>query len=665
MTKFSSEPKPPAAPDSSGSSEKPLKQGTANGLENTDIVFDRKDSKGRITIGVAFDKLKACLQVTAGSPEELFSADEILNIISGAGIKAPVNKEEVINGLSSLKKEGDTTAFILLGQSPFPGKDGECEMLYSQDSPYVEAGLLLIKIKDAAPGSAGQNIYGAPIEPAAVKTPAITPGENVVQGEDSGFYSSLSGKVTFINNVLAVHKVLDIKISSDNMEASLTCTGAEKLSLKNIQEEIAAHKITSGIDENALDAIVAACDTGAGDQIKDFVFARGTPAGQGRDGEITYLFHKGKGLNLHEHMEEGVIIQGPNVIKSVEKDAEIAFITPPEEPVLGKNIFGKTLPAVQRVKKASLRPGKSVRVSADGLHFYAEASGLPVLEGEKISISNVLQISSLDYKVGNIDFDGIVEIYGDVADGFKVKATKTIIIKGVAGACDLEAGLDILLEGGYNGQKKSRISCKGNLKAKYLDEAQVHARGDIFVKNEMVESNIFCLGRVQVKAGPLYGGSITAKKGIEAYDVGNDMGINTKLIPGDDFELNEEIMKHEEDLAQKNREMVEISKKISPLLKNKTLLKNLPEDAKNKLKETVAHLSKLREERDSLNRDRDELLAREIKDAVPEVVVQHYIFAGALIKIGKTQRQISSVLEGPLRFYQQNELISVEPYSKK
>ncbi|MEI6126111.1 MAG: FapA family protein [Pseudomonadota bacterium] len=665
MTEISSKPKSQALHDAAVSSENPVAQDAASGLENTEIILDKKDSKGGIIIGVACDKLKACLQVTACSSEELFSAEEILTIISSTGITAPVNKEAIIKGLSCLKKEGDTTVFILLGQGPVPGKDGEYEILYPQDNPFVEKGQLLIRIKEATPGSAGQNIYGASIESGSVKIPAITAGDNVLQGKDFGFYSNLSGKVTFTNNVLAVHKVLDIKVSSDQMEAVLTCKGAEKLTLKNIQEEILAHKITSGIDEHALDEAVAACSASATDQIKSFVIARGIAAKQGRDGEIKYLFHKGKGINLHEHVEDGVIIQGPNVITSVEKGAEIAFILPAEEPVPGKDIFGKTVPVFQRVKKATLRPGKSVKVSADGLHFFAEATGLPVVEGDKISISDVLILGSLDYKVGNIDFDGMVEIHGDVADGFKVKASKTIIIKGVAGACDLEAGLDILIEGGCNGQKKSRIICGGNLKAKYLDEVHVHARGDILVKNEMVDSNISCLGRVQVKSGAIYGGSIKAKRGIESYDIGNDMGIKTKLMPGDDFELNEEIKKLEEDIAQKNIELVNISKKIAPLLKDKEGLSKLPEEVKQKLKETIAYLSKLRQDRDSLNQSKEELLVREIKDAVPEIVVHHYVFAGALLKIGKTRRQISSLLEGPLRFYEENELISVEPYSKK
>jgi len=79
--------------------------------------------------------------------------------------------------------------------------------------------------------------------------------------------------------------------------------------------------------------------------------------------------------------------------------------------------------------KASLSAGKNVRVSEDRLHFFAEINGCPIVEtdrlGERISVSELFYVSGdLDLSVGNIDFDGIVEIGGDVEDGFKIKATK-------------------------------------------------------------------------------------------------------------------------------------------------------------------------------------------------------------------------------------------------
>jgi len=638
------------------------KQGAPEPPEKTEVVFDNTDAKGRIQIEVTADKLKAVLKVTAASQDSPYTAEDILGAISSVGITTPINNEAILSGLASLKKQGDETVFILTGQSATAGSDGDCELLYDSEQPFVEAGQPIARIRPGVPGSAGQNIYGGALEPLPVKSPAIIAGDNVIKGDDNEFYTKISGEASFINNVLAVREVLSIKISPDGMEAGITYTGTGKLTPATIMQQLQAGKIIHGIDEQAIENITA-----SGKQIKDAVIARGTPPRPGHDGEIKYLFHKTRGVTMHEHLEDGVIVPGMNVIKSVAKGAEIACITPPEEPAPGQDIFGKTISLYQKVKKVTLRPGNYVRASSDGLHFFAEESGLPVVEGDKLSISDTLRVGSLDYTVGNIDFDGIVEISGDAGDGFSVKTSKSITIKGVVGACDLEAGLDIQIEGGCNGQEKSRIVCGGTLTAKYLNAVSVQARGDIVVNNEIVDCRILCLGRVYVKAGAAYGGSIMAKKGIEALDLGDDMAVKTTLTPGDDFELNQACLEVEQSLQQKNKEMIAISNRIAPLMKKKEQLKNLPEETKNKLKKTIQHLNELREERDRLNRHKNDLMAQEVKDAVPEVVVHRYVYSGVILKIGKTRRQVSSQLEGPLRLYEdrQKEMISVEPYSKK
>jgi len=170
-----------------------------------------------------------------------------------------------------------------------------------------------------------------------------------------------------------------------------------------------------------------------------------------------------------------------------------------------------------------------------------------------------------------------------------------------------------------------------------------------------------------VKTGAIYGGSIMAKKGIEALDVGNEMGLKTTLIPGDDFELNAACLKAEAELQEKHKEMITISKRIAPLMNKREQLKHLPEEMKIKLKETIQYLNQLRQERDRLLRYKNDLLAQEVKDAVPEVVVYRYVYPGVVLRIGHTRRQVSSQLEGPLRLYEDKErnMISVEPYSKK
>ncbi|GAG87898.1 unnamed protein product, partial [marine sediment metagenome] len=138
----------------------------------------------------------------------------------------------------------------------------------------------------------------------------------------------------------------------------------------------------------------------------------------------------------------------------------------------------------------------------------------------------------LDLKIGNIDFNGVVEIDGDVEDGFSVKATKSIYIGGSVGACHIEAGTNLTIQGGCNGKEQSNIYTGGNIEIKYFNETKVKSRGNILVKNGIVNSEISTLGRVTVKSGSIRGGKIFAKIGIELYDLGSELGVKTILVPG-------------------------------------------------------------------------------------------------------------------------------------
>jgi len=66
--------------------------------------------------------------------------------------------------------------------------------------------------------------------------------------------------------------------------------------------------------------------------------------------------------------------------------------------------------------------------------LYSKIDGAVHYDGNKISVSNHLEIDGdVDFKTGNIIFDGYVTIKGTVTDGFYVEATKDIEINSPLG----------------------------------------------------------------------------------------------------------------------------------------------------------------------------------------------------------------------------------------
>ena len=453
------------------------------------------------------------------------------------------------------------------------------------------------------------------------------------------------------------------------MVAKLTYTGATKLSHTKIMDEVRAKRIKFGVDETLIDNIIADFEKEA-KHIEDIVIAKGKRPVEGRDGEVKYSFILETDNPAFKERKDGSIdIRETNVLQTVNEGDEIATITPTIPSENGKDVFGKVY-QVSKTKEIALKAAKGVRATADGLHFFAEINGRPVLEtdrlGLRLSVDEVFAVKGdLDLKTGNIDFNGVVEIDGDVEDGFSVKATKSIYIGGSVGACNIEAGTNLTIQGGCNGKDQATIYTGGDIVVKYLNETTIKSRGNILAKNEIVNSDINTLGRVTIKSGSVRGGKIFAKMGIESYDIGSEMGVKTILVPGADYELNAECETIDNKIIAINKELEDINKRIAPLLKNKELLPKLPEEQRNKLKETIDYLTKLKEDKDALNETKSSLIEQNRNDALPEVVAQNVVYHSVILKIHESRREIASLLEGPLRMYEEDDRILVEPYGDK
>lgn len=632
----------------------------------TKVIFDRDLAKGRVTISESLDKTKAFMSIVPSAPGEIFSPEEVFKIIRNLGICTVVKEQNISVALDLLTKKYSTTESLVIaeGRPPANGQDGSCEILFDQQSPVVDKGSVLLRISGPTAGQDGEDIYGNIIQARQGRPCSVKTADNVAINEANQLISEVYGEVVFADNILSVQKLLTLKVSSDRMKASISYIGTSKLQPERIKDELYANMITSGIDSSQIESAIQSFNTD-GTPIRELVVVRGTPPKEGRDGQIQFFYTTGELPRYTEQDDGSINIHETNIVQTVREGTHLATLVPHVDPLPGKDVYGKLIP-VRKVKKVALRPGKNVRASEDGLQFFAQAGGLPILDGDKISVNDLLSIKGdIDYSVGNIDFDGVVEIGGDVDDGFKVKATKNIIIRGMVSACNLESGLDIQIQGGCNGKEQATIICGRNIQTKYLNEVTVQSKGDIIVKNEIVNSNIQTLGRVIVKKGSIRGGRIGAKKGIEAFDVGSDIGVRTTLVPGEDFELIEACKGIDERIIKINEEVEGINKMIAPLLKNRELLPKLPDEQRHKIKDTITYLKGLQEEKESLNVTKSNMITASMQDALPEAVVYHYAHHGVLLKIGKSRREIASLIEGPLRLYEDRERVTVEPYGEK
>ncbi|MEI6214984.1 MAG: FapA family protein [Desulfuromonadales bacterium] len=335
--------------------------------------------------------------------------------------------------------------------------------------------------------------------------------------------------------------ILRFDISADGLEA--TCfyepfAEGEQFSSDDLVEFIAKAKIVTGIDEDACQQLMK--KVAGRERVQRLVIAKGVPMVPGEDGRIEFTdLQKEKpaaGAKKYDQVDMRAVREFFNVAAG---DA-VAILHPPGTGTPGVTVQGTPLPEKPGAPlKYSL--GKRVQLSADGRTVDATGDGRVAFQDGEISVEDVFTVKGdVDFKVGNIAFNGFLEVSGDVLDGFTVKATKGIKVQGNIGKCVIESDGNIVFCG-MAGRKEGSISCGGSIKANFITETSVTCAGDVTAEIEIRSCDVKCLGRVLVQQGGIAGGRCVAMKGVETAVAGSATSPHTLIIAGVSFKDIDEI----------------------------------------------------------------------------------------------------------------------------
>ncbi|MBF0224774.1 MAG: DUF342 domain-containing protein [Desulfobacterales bacterium] len=385
--------------------------------------------------------------------------------------------------------------------------------------------------------------------------------------------SDISGVVDFFETVY--DSEFTIKVSNDKQLAyiifkDISFNAQNPVTFEMIKEKLKESHIIYGIaDDNLINGLLKF----KGLQAKPFKIAEGKHAQEGKDAFVKYYFEI-------EHLTVGTAKEGDVIdfrergtIPHVKNKALLAECEPMVKGEPGINIYGQKIP-IASTRDIKLKAGKGVQLSDDGLKVFATSDGQPKLSiGYTISVLTDLDIKEdICLKTGNIYFDGNINVNGSIQNGFKVKGgnlkAKEIL------AADIDVTGDIKTDGGIIG---ATIKCQGNIRAKYISKSKINVYGDVFVQKEVLDSEIISSGAFKVEKGKIIASIISAKKGIDAVDIGTEISQSCKIRIGCDdlaesekHELNLELTKIKEKIEQFSIELQafekrekEIHKKIS------------------------------------------------------------------------------------------------------
>lgn len=378
-----------------------------------------------------------------------------------------------------------------------------------------------------------------------------------------------------------------VDITDQDMKAWLYATppgpGGADLSSDMIVTFLKNNRVVAGISE---DKIREFQDNPIYKQ--NYLVAEGVKPQDGADAYIVYNFETDRSkIHLKESAQGKVDFKELNLVQNVVEGQPLAQKVLAQRGKGGKTVTGKYLEA-KNGKDVPLPLGKNVKLAEDGLTIIAETNGQVLMLNNKINVEPILNIEGdVSLKTGNIMFLGTVFISGNVEDGFSVKASGNIEVKGSVGKSELDAEGDIVVGQGIAGKNEGSIRSGKSIWAKFIENCRVEAGEFVIVSDGIINSTVTANRKIlcQGKRAAIIGGSLSAAEEIHAKTLGSFGGASETLLSvGFDPKSKERLDVLTGMYASAEKELEDVQLNFNTLVAMKKQRKELPEDKEAALK---------------------------------------------------------------------------------
>jgi hypothetical protein len=227
-----------------------------------------------------------------------------------------------------------------------------------------------------------------------------------------------------------------------------------------------------------------------------------------------------------------------NIIQNIQPNTLIAEKTPAKPGIPGVNVCNEEIPAqFGEDKTINITGGAEYR--DNDTKIYSTIAGHPILRENDLTISPVYEVDGdVDYRTGNITFEGSIMVKGSVADEFEIKAKDDVEIEGNVYKAMINAGGNIVIHQGLNGREEGEVISGKSITAKYIENGKVKAKDEVIVTNNILHSHIkagksiSCLGK-----GTVTGGNLIFRDYLECRVLGSTASTHTVVEMGVDDEL--------------------------------------------------------------------------------------------------------------------------------
>ena len=444
------------------------------------------------------------------------------------------------------------------------------------------------------------------------------------------------------DHMLPVREFGIVSVSEDRMKATVRfyppSNQGKELDSGEIMSLLRLAGVSYGADENAINDFLSNRQ-----YCTDYVLANGVPVKEGSDAVIEYFFNTDNRVRPTLNEDGTVDFFNLNLVNHCKKGDMLARLTPAVKGSAGIDVKGTPV-RPRDVKKKILQYGLNIDISEDKCVLTSQVDGHVTLTGGKVFVSDVLTVVNVDNSTGNIDYEGSVVVEGNVNSNFRVRARGDIEVKGAVEGAVLEAGGNILLNRGINGMGKAKISAKGNIIAKFMENCTAKAEGYIDA-DSILHSNVTAGTEIHVmsRKGFISGGTVQATSKICVKTLGSPMGADTKVTVGLDTSATERAGELSKEIADIQKNM----KTMLPVLdaaKKKLAagVKMTPDQIKNL--QQLAATVKLSQEKMEADNEELQLLKENMSSAEGACVeVMGEVYPGTVIAISDVSMAVREI----------------------
>ncbi|MFH1023527.1 MAG: FapA family protein [Planctomycetota bacterium] len=444
-----------------------------------------------------------------------------------------------------------------------------------------------------------------------------------------------------------------LDVSEDCLAVTLDVKPSEgvgrAVTFEDIRQKLVQLNVTFGVDAGAIQKVLSDVSR-LGQPVSAIPIAQGRHPRHGNDGHVEFLV-KPPSKETVVRQDGTVDHRGAAGITMVKAGQVLARIVPPSAGEPGMTVHGVALPA-QAGRPAALTAGENVEFNAAAGEYRSIIDGVLEATASRIAVKKSFRVSGdVDVGVGNIEFGGSVVVSGSVRDGFAVRAVGDIVIQGSVEGCEIVSEKGSVRVGqGVAGRGHCFISAGADVEAKFIENAIIHARGNVIVGTAILHSEVAAGDSVVAinGRGAIIGGVTQAGKLVHALVLGAANEPPTLLILGVSDEAQEKIRAMDGRLVSLQNTTARLDGVIREFEHVVTDISKLPLPEREKYVELRKKKVVLLYELEKLKKMRQEFMDGIAAQAVGEVRVSKEVFPKVTVRIGQYQDVVTSMISGTL-----------------